>query len=608
MRCIITYSDPELKELITEPSEEPYTCIVPASKQNQKSQTFLIGATFDGNETLGHPLTFTVIAPPPTVSEQNCFISNDGLSIVIMFERPIDLMAKEMKSKDASLCTHLLTLTTLKTLNDHDVTSCVWSSKVQFMIYMSKPIAETTIDIIFNTGVLKEDAQVIAKYNDKEVQISVKKLTTQWLNYIPKLVITGPSEIPKCGVFALTGHFSSPSGTLGFKFSWSVRRSDNGPIDQELTFFIASVDKQNLILDSIAFEVGASYEMTLSANGPSDQKLSATHRIVKFDYDAPIVSIFSSIMLPQAPLTVDQMAIFYAETYVPVCVYPFQRVGLFWKVIDPRVKFNFSLAYSPVYVVDSYSLPQDLPITFYISAFLGHRVMQTSGAGFTIISKAPHLKAIIDDGSPMATLGVDSGWFEVSGERSATELRRQKLVYQWTCIDTETHQPCYVRTPDMKRRMTLGSEESTEDHLLVNRTMQHQTSLLFHSSQFQPNRELLFSLQVFDANDTTRISETELILVKPIEGQAPQVFMGSIYVNGNHRATLRSPQNLAILVPAHTALVIKGRAKHPKGIKQLRWESPNFIQPLHWVNQMITPFEIMTELHIHPGNVYILVL
>lgn len=293
---------------------------------------------------------------------------------------------------------------------------------------------------------------------------------------------------------------------------------------------------------------------------------------------------------------------------MPVCVHPFQRVGLFWKVIDPQVRFNFSLAYSPVYVVAPYAIPADRPVTFYLSAFLGHRIAQTSGAGFTLLAQAAPLKAVISEGSPMMSLGTTSGWFEISGLESGPDGRKQrkeKLVYQWTCVDSESHQPCYNHEEESFSPVIASSRSiSSRSTLLVNRTMQKSGALQLHSSQLAANRDFIFSLQVFDANDTSRVSETELILVKTVNGSAPVVTMGAVYINGVTRATIRSPQNLAIVVPAHTALVVKGRIRHPHGIKSVAWEAPNFIQPLHWINQAVSSNEITSELHIHPGETF----
>lgn len=79
-------------------------------------------------------------------------------------------------------------------------------------------------------------------------------------------------------------------------------------MDEDLALFVAASDRQSLILDALAFEIGASYQFTLEANSGNagEEALSASHRLVKFNYDAPIVSVFSNIMLPLGPLTVNQ--------------------------------------------------------------------------------------------------------------------------------------------------------------------------------------------------------------------------------------------------------------------------------------------------------------
>lgn len=298
----------KIDESFTITGNKPYSCILPA-KISRKSSTLLITPTINGQYPISHSFTFTLISPPPEVSHQNCFISSDGLTIVIMFTRPIDVSAKEMSNPGPSLCAFVFSEETLASLTKYHRITCVWSSKVQLVVYLQKPIQLDSIEISLRRGIFREDSLAISLVNDQPIKIIIRKLTTEWWSYNPNLVITGPSEIPRCGLFALSSHYSSPKGSTGVKFKWAI--SKNGEeLNQNdpLAALISLTDTQNLLLDSNLFDYKVSYEFTLQTkfDTANDQKpLTATHRLVRFNYDAPIVSIYSSIMLPAVPFSVD---------------------------------------------------------------------------------------------------------------------------------------------------------------------------------------------------------------------------------------------------------------------------------------------------------------
>lgn len=245
-----------------------------------------------------------------------------------------------------------------------------------------------------------------------------------------------------------------------------------------------------------------------------------------------------------------------------------------------------------------FSVPEGEGVTFFVSAFLGHRVTQSAGAGFTILSHAATLQAVISDGVSMITMGAMSGNLLLTTEGSGVGLR-EKLVYQWSCVDSDSHQPCYK----IIHEQTGVTFSRNRDFLLVNRTQQKKSYLPLASHEMEAGKELIFSLQVSDINDTKKISETEIVLVKVVEGNAPQVFMGGIYVKGTQRVSTRSPHNLAIVVPSHVSLVIKGRVRGAASIRKLMWTAPNFIGSLHWTNKAVGD-DIETDLHIHAEDVH----
>lgn len=267
-------------------------------------------------------------------------------------------------------------------------------------------------------------------------------------------------------------------------------------------------------------------------------------------------------------------------------------------MIDPRIRFNFTLTYSPVHVVAPFSIPDEQPITFFVSSFLGHRALQSSGAGFTIVSQPAPLQAVILNGSPMIALGTNSGPLVLTTEGSGRGKIGEKLQYQWTCVDSDSHQPCYRITNDQTHY------SKNKDFLLINRYNQRLKELVINSNELEPGKDLIFALQVMDLNNTTKVSETELVLVKVIPDNAPQVIMGAIYVQGKTRAAVRSPHNLAFVVPANVDLIIKGTIKGATEIKRITWSSSNFVHSLSWISRVNNYDEVDTELHIPPGIVH----
>lgn len=196
----------------------------------------------------------------------------------------------------------------------------------------------------------------------------------------------------------------------------------------------------------------------------------------------------------------------------------------------------------------------------------------------------------------MIAFGSQSGPVRISGLNSG-DGSGQSVTYHWSCIDSDSHEPCFFNFAQPSDRMS-SSETSL---LLVNRTLQKSPVLRFDSRNFPPNRELVLSLQVFDRNDTSRMSDVEVALVKVTSGDAPQIIMGSIYIWGKHRASIRSLHNLAIMVPAHTPLIIKAIVRGADKVDHIEWDSSNFIHPLNWKNKLNYKNEIHTELHVHSG-------
>mgnify|MGYP007023913996 CR=1 FL=1 len=325
LKCKIIYSDSHEELTPEEHNSDSMTCILPPSKRRLKSQNLLITPTYDGVNTLSIPFTHTIKATQPTIANQNCYISEDGLAIVIIFEKPIDIN-KRMQNASA-ICEYLFTTATFDYLKSNELQACIWASKIQLLVLLEKPISENSVVIKFNKEVLREDGQDFAIENSEEIEVSVKRLSVEpsWLSYEPKVTITGPSEIPRCGSFALIGHFSSPKGTKGVQFVWEVSK-ERGEVSIELRQYVENNGKTtNLLLTSSLFEYHIPYKFIFKAIIAKPKRtLIAKHALIRVNYDSPIVSIYHTTLLQATPLTVDQEVSLFAEVSVPECVFPVQ--------------------------------------------------------------------------------------------------------------------------------------------------------------------------------------------------------------------------------------------------------------------------------------------
>ncbi|CAG2170411.1 unnamed protein product, partial [Oppiella nova] len=514
---------------LTDETNQLHSCSLNPSKLRSQSQTLDINPTFDGINLLSNSFKLNITAPSPQISHQNCYVSED-------------------------------------------------------------------VHIKFKKHVIKESDQTIALSNPKQLEVIIGKLSAEpsWWSYEPHIAVTGPSEVPDCGIFALVGHFSSPRGTTDVQFQWEVV----GDVGTDLKEHIQSNGKStNLILDADFFEYHTPYKFVFRAFIPvRDQTLEVGHTLVKLDYDSPVVSIYHTRLLQSTPLSADQDILLLADISVPECVFPVQKIILVWKVIDPRILFplnDTALRHSISYEIKPNSVPTDRAIDVYLSAFLGHRHNETSGARFTFVSSKAPLKASIANGSTKITIGSKSGPFRLTSKASKSN---RSLVYQWSCHESRTAQPCY-------HNFSASNELSKNSPLLIDRTLQTQPELELDSTYFQPNKQFWFGLQVFDKNDRKIFSETEYTLVKVVDGLAPQVFIGPLYIKGDHLVPYNA-QLSTHLVPARTSVTVTGIIKATKyvNVNSIKWEAPNGMYDLNWDWSHVGD-EIHTQLHLHESQI-----
>ena len=284
----------------------------------------------------------------------------------------------------------------------------------------------------------------------------------------------------------------------------------------------------------------------------------------------------------------------WSEIFIPSCVNHFKKINLFWNTSSPKVRFNFELKHSSIFTLSSFSLPSNVKINFSLTTFFGNHAKNSSVAIYSIIGQEPLLKALIANGSPMITFGTKSGLFTLSSYNSE-DGSHSKLNYHWNCIDSDTSQPCYINALSLSQK-----DQFNQNYLLINSSIQKLPNLTFDSNFFPKNRELIFSLRVIDPNNIERISDIEMTLIKTLDNNAPQVFIGSIYINGKYRVQLQSLQSLAKIVPAYTPLTL--RAMVIGEVKTIEWVGSNHIHQLNWNNRKLNKNEIETELYLHSGN------
>ncbi|XP_054162417.1 uncharacterized protein LOC128960372 [Oppia nitens] len=591
-RCKLFYSIGN-REQLTDETNQLNSCSIKPTKLRSHSQTVEIHPTFDGINLLSKPFQFNITAQSPQISYQNCYVSEDGLVVIIQFETPVHITQHFSDNNLLEVCEQLLTNETIDYLSFYGLKSCLWASKKQLIITTDKSIAENLVHIKFKKYAIRESDQMLAISNQNQLDAIAGKLSAEpsWWSYEPNIAITGPSEIPECGIFALIGHYSSPRGTTNVKFQWDVL----GEVSNELKEHIENNGKStNLILDADFFDYHTPYKFVFKAFIPvREQTLEVGHTLVKLEYDSPIVSIYHTRLLQSTPLYSDQDILLLADISVPECVFPVQRIVLFWKVIEPKILFplnDSTKLHSITYEIKPNSVPIDKPVDIYLNAFLGHRHNETIGARFTFVSSKAPLKSSIANGSTKIAIGSKSGIFKLS---STTSKSNRSLVYQWSCHESLTAQPCY-------HNFGASNHISKTSPLLIDRTLQRLPDLMLNSSFFKPNKQYWFGLQVFDKNDRKVFSETEYTLVKVVDGFAPQVYMGPVFIKGH-----RVPYNARLathLVPAHTQITVRAIVKPSKFVKSIKWEAPNGLFDLNWSNEYIGN-EIQSELHLHESSI-----
>lgn len=645
-------------------------------------------------------------ASPPAPISSASYLSLDGLTLVVVFDRPVNLSdsietierrkameaseqlargtiyldepgpaqagediaqgessstafpaCQELKKTQNSaqtqylvqgiqLCAKLLSKRTLKLLHKFKLHNCIWPSRVQFLIKLSKPINNnaTPIKINFQRGTLSEHDQPDGAVNEQEVSVELNKLPLESLGVplSPRLALIGPNQVPPCGQFSLTAHLSSAYGVVAgdsVKINWSVekigfiapatsnvtlatvdqhRQLDNqqaGLKWQTLQHLVRSNKGNSLVLDAQLLQfVPQLYEFYVSATFVTSfttVSLNATHQVSRLDYETPIGTLYGShILAQQQQVNPQQQIMLLADIQVPECANNIKQVGLYWQVSDARVQ-PFEQTFAPYYLAKPNSLPEQALTEFRLNLFYGIRVKRYSSAGTVVPTGDSVLDSYISNGLLILTVGQESlennNQLELYAATSSNELKESnKYSYLWSCFDGKTAQPCFksfkvitqannTTRYDVASRQTSvsGEQPASSGVLLIDQHRQTQPVLRIPLSWIDPDAQLWFGLQRFNKSLEMKQQQpqqqqqhTEYALVTVQPGQAPVVSIGPVLIGrSRQRATIRNPLTGAVVLVENTPVVIIGRLSSPESVRSFAWHSTNFIQPLHWTSR-----------------------
>lgn len=266
---------------------------------------------------------------------------------------------------------------------------------------------------------------------------------------------------------------------------------------------------------------------------------------------------------------------------------------IYWKVVDPMFLFPINrtdLRYSPMFTIEPYSIPANHSAQIWANSYVGFYHNQTTSTVYTFEPAPAPIRSNLAHGINKITIGSQSGMLWLTSENQL----RKPVVYQWSCHETKSAQPCYFNFG------SLSGHIPPRNPILFTRDIQTKKNVYINSTWFQPNNQYLIGLQVFDANNSKLSSETEYTLLNVIEGAKPQVFVGPVYIKGKYLVPYNTRFS-TFLIPSGSKLVIKGHAYLRNGLRNISWESKNFRYPLSWSSSRVNYEEIHTELYIHEG-------
>ena len=268
-----------------------------------------------------------------------------------------------------------------------------------------------------------------------------------------------------------------------------------------------------------------------------------------------------------------------------MCIASVEPLTYNWRTDNPEIKFNFQNKTSPEYQID-YSKYSKQTTTHEINVKMGNQsVMSTASLTQYPISS----QEIIDISNHiMLSIGQKSGKFKLSADL-LDPAKSNSIGYQWSCHYSDSQQPCAL--------------SSNPKQLLITKNIQNRRELIL-SSESMIISEHKFGLQVIDTNGNISQFFDPFTTVRVFKGNAPQVFIDSVYVrvdDNNIGLIFNQNQSNVISVPSMTRLVIRALIRKSNQFDSIEWHLSQSISQLSW-NNRITKNGIISELHLYPGQ------
>lgn len=274
-------------------------------------------------------------------------------------------------------------------------------------------------------------------------------------------------------------------------------------------------------------------------------------------------------------------ATLYTEVSIPECIISPKPAVYQWKTNNPKVKFNFSAMSSPYFHISEFPIVKER-VKLEVHVFLGNRTTHASITSFNLYPLLSDKINQISNDISIISIGRESGELHLTS--SALKILKNKgISCQWSCHYSDSQQPCVLYS-NLKK-------------LLISKEIQNKPHLTLNSEMFQLT-EHRFGLHVF-TNETKNAFYNTYTVVTVYDGNAPQVLMGSVYINGKHKLN-KDISSKATLVPSHTKLVVKGIVRNLELFYSIEWFLSNSVFQLQW-NNMFVNNEIHTELQLNKG-------
>ncbi|CAL1278504.1 unnamed protein product [Larinioides sclopetarius] len=537
--CVISGDGwPTDKRLAPSEANTLDTCIIPYPNSSVELN---IAQSFNGIHTFKKIFPLRFYASPPKMPKH--YIAEDGHAVVIVFDKPVNLC-------NLDKCSAILNNETLARLGEG--ATCKWATKQQLIISMQNAVKADSIRVTFLKGVLKQDGQRFALPKNESLTIDVFYPDQ---NYIAEIAISGPTTVPYCCTFTLTGHFSSPKGDADF--DWTAYREDGQGLDKSLSNALLGAKSSSLTLDASLLEVNATYTFVLTAEQPMNKKIEARHTISSVPYIGPLVTAYSDA-ITQSSVTVDQRIILRADINIPDCSTTDEHVHLMWSVSNPEVRFNFKARDEYVYIIEPYSLPENSIVNFYANAYFGNRYNVTYSR-IQLRVEPMKLRSGIK-GTSKRVVGNKGGTLVLKSENLNKGL---PLVYQWRCSDQDGP-VCY------------NYKENASETLLVPRRLQNKPKLEIPCVNLKPGKILTFELQVYNARNSFQSSPVASTVVVVEDKEIPLVTIEKVLADAS-RPVQQHPKTKAYDIPAGLPVAVHASVTAIKSpIKSVKWEIKGF--------------------------------